>query len=100
MGITPRTRLVEVGDIHLATCPGEEAIRKAFRCIQRYSEGARGFPPHVPGGGTRPRYPLSTVKGTCISVLKIAKIEVNVREICRSVKVEKRVPFLSEIREK
>ena len=42
------------------------------------------------------QYPQSTTKGTRISVLKIAKIGVNFREILRSVKVEKRVLFLSE----
>ena len=41
-------------------------------------------------------YPYSTMKGTRISILKIAKIGVNIREICKSVKVEKRVLFLSE----
>ena len=46
--------------------------------------------------GGLPRYPHSTTKGTRISVLKIANIGVNIREIRRSLKVGKRVPFLTE----
>ena len=43
-----------------------------------------------------PRYPHSSTKGTRISVLKFAKIGVNISKICRSVKLKKRVLFLSE----
>ena len=43
-----------------------------------------------------PRYPHSITKETRISVLKIANIGDNIRDIRRSVKLGKRVLFLSE----